>query len=77
MAGVTDFHPADECIWLGDLSGFTIESEPDSSGASTYLMHRCGWQIEIRHQTEHLPYLGNIVQAALAHMKRTCAGDKE
>lgn len=57
-------HWGDEWVWIGDLSGFSIDSD-----SSVSLFHRCGW-VRILPPGE---YLGNIVaDEAMRHRDEGC-----
>lgn len=62
--------PIQENIWLGDLSGFQIETH---FGAAleliTSVTHRCGWKQEIE---VHDSYLANIVDKCMRHREAGC-----
>lgn len=57
-------------VWLGDLSGFTVESEDAAPyGPRTLLHHRCRWVKELGSDGD---YLANVVQAAMEHRATGC-----
>ena len=58
-----------EYVWLGDLSGFEIETD---IAMNIFLRHRCGWFMQLPENN----HLGDIVQEAIYHRRRTCEKDK-
>lgn len=56
MPGEDYQHPADEMVWLGDLSGFRIIA---GHGRRTELVHRCGWTHDLGDDV--ISYLANLL----------------
>lgn len=54
--------PAEDHVWLGDLSGFEVQATTDDGTLA--LVHRCGWTREL-HPADC--YLANIVVATREH----------
>jgi hypothetical protein len=63
---MADYHPENEMVWIGDLSGFQVEEVND---ISVMLTHRCGFALILYDSDK---YLGNIILKALEHRKETC-----
>lgn len=58
-----------ESVWLGDLSGFSIQPDRDSGeSGEIWLIHRCGFQMLIG---DHERHLANIVKHAMDHRGET------
>lgn len=61
-----ELEPAEDHVWLGDLSGFTVEVDGPGpvAEAPLTLVHRCGWRREL-HPAD--AYLANIIVATREH----------
>ncbi len=64
-----------EHVWLGDLAGFTISTEPGNGGDDTPTVeHRCGWKALLGPGQP----LGNIIaEQAIQHRKNGCLPQAE